>query len=477
MPPTAPTGPCLALEDNSRLRRSAAEFFRLPPSRDPNATAARLAQQFLDRNRAPMHRLETTGWQEYDGHHVYLNIETGNAVGAVPLLSPSTARPDFGLVVQPRFDWAGVGPMLAAMGWRVVPQPLRLPLLRRSERRVPAWVLSSLVLARLEALLRQMDQRFEMVERERAAPRGEVLWSRYATANLPRGRAAQVPCRYPDLQQDAGLRGSIRYTLERQLASLRGQLSSGAVVVRSLMAWAQAMLQQVQTVAACVPTPRQLAAWRRHPLRREAFFEGLQAMEWTAEDRGLAGLSDLDGLPWTMPMAEFFEAWIETVFRQVGRLTGAILKTGRRGQTTAAIQWDRAYQGSQKSLRPDLVLDWEAMTLIVDAKYKRHWEELATSSWSGLDERLQSSHRHDLMQVLAYANVARTREVIVCLAYPCTPATWNSLSARGERMRTAHVGVAGREVRIWLTAVPMQADVAGCAGYFAERLRPALSFT
>ena len=80
--------------------------------------------------------------RDYDGNDARLLIQAGNAVGAIPLLSPTTARPDYGLIVQPRFPWAGIGPMLAEMGWRVSPTPLRSPLLHRSERRVPPWVLS-----------------------------------------------------------------------------------------------------------------------------------------------------------------------------------------------------------------------------------------------------------------------------------------------------------------------------------------------
>ena len=38
--------------------------------------------------------------------------------------------------------------------------------------------------------------------------------------------------------------------------------------------------------------------------------EGMQAIDWTVEERGLAGLSDLEGIPWTMPM--------ETVLRGMG---------------------------------------------------------------------------------------------------------------------------------------------------------------
>ena len=98
-------------------------------------------------------------------------IHSGSAVGAVPLISPTTARPDYGLVVQPRFPWPGIGPMLAEMGWRVSPAPLRLPLLRRSERRVPVWVLSFMILVRLKALLDTLDRRFELTDETLRAAR------------------------------------------------------------------------------------------------------------------------------------------------------------------------------------------------------------------------------------------------------------------------------------------------------------------
>jgi hypothetical protein len=89
--------------------------------------------------------------RDYDGRQVLLHIDSGSAVGAVPLVSPISGRRDFGLVVQPRFPWKGIGPMLAEMGWLISPTPLRLPLLKRSERRVPPWVLSFMILARLKA--------------------------------------------------------------------------------------------------------------------------------------------------------------------------------------------------------------------------------------------------------------------------------------------------------------------------------------
>src|SRR5215510_9549245 len=137
---------CLQVQDNSVTQHSAVDFFRLGDSRDPRSQAARLADQFEVQNREIFSLLNTRMQKIFDGNDVFLRLQAGNVVGAVPLLSPTSAAPDYGLVVQPRFPWSGIGSMLLQMGWRVAPVALKLPLLRRSERRVPLWVLSLMIL-------------------------------------------------------------------------------------------------------------------------------------------------------------------------------------------------------------------------------------------------------------------------------------------------------------------------------------------
>jgi hypothetical protein len=66
------------------------------------------------------------------------------------------------------------------------------------------------------------------------------------------------------------------------------------------------------------------------------------------------------------------------------------------------IVWNPPYVGSQKYLLPDLVLERESETLIIDAKFKGHWEELQRGPRGELDDALREHHRADLLQVLAY---------------------------------------------------------------------------
>ncbi|HEY1759654.1 MAG TPA: hypothetical protein VGG72_30045 [Bryobacteraceae bacterium] len=446
------------------------EFFGSKNSADPQAQAARLADQFIKQNLSIFQLLQADVRRDYDGADVLLNIESHSAVGAVPLISPLTARRDLGLVVQPRFPWAGIGPMLAEMGWLISPAPLKLPLLRRSERRVPPWVLSFMVLARFKALLDRLDRRFEVTTEIRSAPKGRVEWTQYATRHASRGDFLSVPCTFPDLRDDRQLKGAIRFAVEKQIRSLETQCEQGAFVHR-LIAFAESLVLKVRGVAARRPARGEVEAWLRRPLRSDIFAEGLQAIDWTVEERGLAGLSDLDGIPWTMPMDQFFEAWVETIVRNVAQRTGGFLKTGRRRETVSPLSWEPPYLGSQRSLVPDLILELENVTVIVDAKYKRHWEELQDGGWRGLADEAREQHRADLLQVLAYANLVNTREVVCCLVYPCTMTTWESLARRGRLFHQSELPNRGRRIRLWLTAMPMCAASAQVAGPLSERIR------
>ena len=207
------------------------------------------------------------------------------------------------------------------------------------------------------------------------------------------------------------------------------------------------------------PSPEMLQAWLAGPMRMEVFREGVQAVSWTVEDRGLAGLADLQGLPWVLPMDAFFEAWVETLVTRLYRDTGGILRTGRKRETLAPIHWDNSFVGTQKYLLPDVILEREDVTIIFDAKYKRHWEEFNLTNWVQVEKEIQEQHRQDILQVLAYSSLKSSQRVVACLIYPCQYRTWESLKRRGRLYQHASLPASGRNLEIVLTAVPMNADI------------------
>ena len=448
----------LTLEDNSERSTSAADFFQIGKPLDPISQSAKLAEQFVTRNHSNFSLAEIECDTRFNGREVLIQLKTKNRIGAIPLISPITGKPDHGLIVKPRFPWAGIGSMLGAMGWRVVPIPLKLERFRGSERSIPPWVLSSMLLLRISNLLNVIGRRFEIVTELRSAPRGQVRWDEYAMQSMPTGRFLSVPCTFPDLEHDRHLLGTVRFCLQMIIESLQTQVDHGAFVHR-LIELAQHLLLKVKHVPAVIPTPSQMQAWMRKPVKAEFYIDGLQALEWTIEKRGLAGASKLTGIPWVMEMERFFEAWVETVFHTIARKTGGLMKVGRLRETTRPISWDPPYVGSQKSLIPDLWLQWGSTTLILDAKYKRHFQELQVQNWGAIEAEWKEQHRHDLLQVLAYANLAQSRTIVSCLIYPCTPATWSHLRDSGKLFHKAEITVGERALHLWMTAAPMKAAV------------------
>lgn len=465
----------LTLEDNSNISAPAVDFFGLDKKGrgDPISQSARLADQFVSRNLSLLSAAQIQCRSEFDGREVRIHLRTGNTIGAVPLISPVTGKTDHGVIVNPRFEWDGIGAMLGRMGWRVAPIPLKLETFKGSARNVPPWVLSSMILVRISNLLRTISRKFEMASEIRNAPRGRVRWNEYACRSITTGRFLSIPCTFPDLRHDRQLLGTVRYCLERVIEALQSQLEHGTFVQR-LINLAVQLLTIVQDVPAFVPAVSQLQTWLQKPLKSEFYIDGLQALHWTLEKRGLAGASTIDGIPWVMEMDRFFEAWVETLFHSLARSTGGLLKIGRLHQTTRAIAWEPPYLGSQNSLRPDVWVQWGSTTLVVDAKYKRHFEDLQSRSWGSMEASWREDHRSDLLQVLAYANLAQSRKIISCLVYPCSPDQWTYLRDTNRLFHKAEITIGERELHLWMTAVPMRATLDEVYAPIARQLIPVL---
>ncbi len=232
------------------------------------------------------------------------------------------------------------------------------------------------------------------------------------------------------------------------------------------------LIDQVRDVSAREPLPTTFQVWQRGTLRTDVFHRGVEAIEWTAEERGLAGTSDLQGLPWAMSMEQFFEAWVETLMSHVARRIGGVVRSGRERQTVVPLNWDPPYLGSQKSLVPDVVIERDDVTVIVDAKYKEHWEEMQRRRWTDLEEELRERHRADLLQVLAYSTVAQKPKVLVCLAYPCNEKRWLSLQTRNLLLHRASLPLTQRRVDLVLVAFPLSTRlISEAVTLMAEEIR------
>lgn len=198
-----------------------------------------------------------------------------------------------------------------------------------------------------------------------------------------------------------------------------------------------------------------MTAWTRTPLSQMVVADAVEAMEWTLDERGMAGLSELRGLPWRMSMEVFWEAWVETLASRLVQTSGGRLQVGRNQQTTVPIIWSPPYTGSQRSLKPDVIWQRDDRTVILDAKYKQHWTELSATRWGDLEDTVREHHRADLLQVLAYGSLPDSTSVSLVLAYPCTTQAWRTLADQDRAWHAANVPAGRRRVRLVLMALPL----------------------
>lgn len=417
----------------------------------------RYAESLLTTNAGVLRALGVEAEPSRRGGVAGLSVRTSTRVGAIPLRSPATGRADFGLVVSPRFSWLSIGEALGVAGFRVTPELLPLPTLPQSERAVPPWVLASVVLARVEALLQSMTRRFVVTRAILPAPRGQVDVGRWAVEGLARGRPLAVPCAFPDLRDDERLRAAIHWVVRRQVEGLRAAAAVGSTnTLRPLLDRCERILTAVAGTPALRPGSANRERWSRDPLRSQVFRDGLEAIGWTADETGLAGLAETTGLAWRLDMERFLEAWVESLADGVSRRIGARLRAGRTEATRVPLNWEPRGGGGLQSLLPDLVLARSDRTIVIDAKYKPHGEALGAGGRAALRDDERVIHRDDVLQALAYSSLFATARVTAVLAYPCRLERWKSLCERGRtHARTVVSVAAGRRVELVVCALPL----------------------
>ena len=378
----------------------------------------------------------------------------GMRAGAIPLRSAVTGLVTGGVIVKPRFGWPGVGQVLAKTGWGSGPEFLDQPLVPGSGREVPPWVLAGPVLHRLAGLLANLRPGYRERVEVRSHPRGQIQWHSYIATQLPTGRWHQLPCRFSELDTDTKLRQAVRWTLERLRTELSGTAGSDPVAL-VLTSQIVRLLEQVLDVPARRPDRRDLAeSSGANPTESVMLREGLRAMGWVVDERGLGGGRTSDGLAWALPLEQLWERYVESVVRAEAALTGGHVRAGRSGETTVPLAWGDSRHRALGHLVPDFVVYRSDSIEIVDAKYKSHFAKLDASSWHGLTDPVQDAMRADIHQVLAYAAACGSAETIrATLVYPVKRDLFEELQARRRAVSEALIPVGSRQIKLRMQAL------------------------
>lgn len=410
---------------------------------------------FLSRNREALAAIGAEPHVVAGRNGIRLELKPGHSAGAVPLCSPVSGQVAGGLVVSPRFGWPGVGRVLAATGWGSGPQFLTQPLVPGSGREVPPWVLAGPVLQRLNDLLSHLKPGYQERIEVRTHPRGQIQWSAYIANQMATGRWHHLPCKFSEIGTDSRLRQTIRWTLERIRLDLAATGGSDPMAL-ILATLAMHLLDQVADVPSRRPyrgeLERNLGAG---PLASAVLREGLRAIGWIVDERGLGGGRSSDGLAWTLPLETLWERYVEKFARSEASLSGGRVRVGRLGETTVPLPWDHRSHRAIGHLIPDFIVENRNWVEIIDAKYKAHFADLDVAGWNAFTEDAKESLRADVHQVLAYAAVCGdVTNVTATLVYPVSAVLYDELNLRSQHIVSASIPVGTRVKQLRLRALP-----------------------
>lgn len=410
-------------------------------------------EPFLGRNDSAFQSLGLTHRIVAGRGGIRLEVQPGLRVGAIPLRSGVTGRVAGGLVVRPRFGWPGVGKVLSQTGWGSTPEFFDLPLVPGSGREVPPWVLAGPVIQRLTALLSNLRNGYTERQETRRNPRGRILWGAYLAQQFPRGNWHRLPCSFSEFGSDRKLREAIRWTLQRVHRDLTGTGIDDQIGL-ALVLQLNLLLDSLNDVAARRPDRAELELNRKGNLSSEGVREGLRAMGWVADERGLGGGRTSDGLAWSLPLERLWERYVEQVLRKEAAKTGGQLKVGRLAETVVPLPWDDGSHRALGHLVPDFIVRRFDELEIVDAKYKSHFADLDAEQWYQLQESVRESMRADIHQVLAYAAACGSAEKVrASLVYPVRRELHDRLVELGRDVSTALIPVGNRTVSISIKAL------------------------
>jgi hypothetical protein len=253
---------------------------------------------------------------------------------------------------------------------------------------------------------------------------------------------------------DPAIRSYIKWAAERVRMSLMA-VGRADHIASALVQLASQLLTELDDVAARRPQQHAIReAETTRMLAQASLRNGLQALGWVADERGLGGGREMAGLAWQLPLEALWERYVESVVRTEVAREGGEITVGRLGQTTFPLHWSSSAARSMTQLVPDIVVRRGRSVQIVDAKYKSHFAELDERSWMAVADEIQAAHRADIHQVLAYAALYDAEEISASLVYPLRQSTWEALVARGRERSRAELFHGSRRVVLELRGMP-----------------------
>lgn len=331
-----------------------------------------------------------------------LSFCSSNYIGCVPLRASDTGKQIGDFIVSPRYvtkdkyqDYIGI---LNLLDEQIQPEFLEgLNLTSGKIFRPPLYLEAIRFINALEDLAKQTWQKFEVIEKNTAQPVGQVNWDKYSKLSYKPEYLLLFPQRKNTLTENHYEYAQIKYMFNLCKREILGSNTPTKIKFR--------MNSKIEFLSAKL---------NKHiPLKTKAIpiksSDNLRVKLCKLQANKILNI-ELSACPgWRLDAANIFEKYVQHVFIEVSKELGGKLLPNLKlpGQQTNRFSWELKY------LEPDALYQKGNLSIFIDAKYKSHLFNLYSTS-----EKLESEHRHDLHQIMAYLSFSKHATKYGMLCYP-----------------------------------------------------------
>jgi 5-methylcytosine-specific restriction endonuclease McrBC regulatory subunit McrC len=351
---------------------------------------------------------------KWDDDTKSLILTPSNKIGLVPVRNPYGGKVYGSLVVKPRLGWIDIYKILETIDWKYQPNFLKEEEPIFSNGILPRWfkaidTLEAIAQA-LNMLIRGMDSKYV----ELNVPIGNVDWNSYSTKNIPYGKYAQFNSVITDY--------SIDLEIHRQFKGITKMISqdisSGNVPIKVKYRAKQLITnieRKLENVSLELPNIQKLKKVKIPGFYRNLYEKAIKKCEeYINQSRFSISGGNYYGLPWYIEMDRLFEFWVEHWAHIFAKRIGARFYSDFRKSSKIRFYNINNWK-SLSQLKPDIIIEKESKTLIIEVKYKKH---LAYLQFGNCPSEIFEEHRQDIHQLLSYMSCSSNDKRIGCLLYP-----------------------------------------------------------
>lgn len=385
-------------------------------------------QRFIDLNQKNLSYLGISANVETVSGRPAIKLTTSKFIGAIPIMSPMNGKAVGDLVVSGRFG-ENAGELITLLDSSIKPEYSDVfHLVQDSQMTPPIFIECCKYIDKYLEAEHFKWKKFTNLVKKQKQPSGSTLWEEYAlrTARNPldfstfKNKCNILTTDHPEWSQ-------LNHVLKIAISELESQHTP--LRTRSIYSSRIAQLKLRLNDKRMLPTT-DIQTRMSDPLVIKQLKELANIILSNKTNEKLA---------WRMDYAEFFEKYVQYLFRDMAKKKGAreIDNPHYGVRVNNRPSWGLSY------LEPDLILQKTQEQLVVDAKYKSH-----IFNWNDNSDELKDAFRHDFHQILAYCSLNSMTTKQAMLVYPYSDFTYHKM--------TVNSPLTNSEVQVYLVGVPLE---------------------